>query len=74
MKPKPSIEDRVISLIPHHDAISIANLSRSLGLGERKTLSLCEDMGLNINIGMRCGNGVFRFHRIGEYTVENLSD
>ena len=52
---------------------NVRYLARRLRVSQREVLQLCEDKGLNVNIGIQCGNGHGVFDRIGDYTVEDLS-
>lgn len=57
------------------DLVTIKNLARRLGVKQSEALQLCEDNGLNVNVGfMVTGfNGMAMFHTIGEYSVEDLN-
>jgi hypothetical protein len=52
---------------------TIRSLAVKLGSKQSDLLLLCEDSELNVNVGIRCGNGIGTFESIGDYTVEDLS-
>ena len=56
-----------------HGPPEIRYLARRLHIKQCDVLQLCEDLDLNVNIGIQCGNGIGEFDRIGDYTVEDLT-
>ena len=65
--------DKLRELVRNNQMISVRDLSKLMRCSQKATLEACEDLELNINIGMQNGAGYYVFGRKGDYTVEDLS-